>query len=81
MMGIDIVIKSKQQIVFSGNVSHVFSKNSRGDFSILPMHANFITLIQDFVILDKGLPTERKFDVTKGLLRVLDNAVEVYIGL
>ena len=76
-----VSIKSKTKILFDGPVKTVSSKNERGVFDILPLHTNFITLISDYVILDKGLPTEKKFDIEKGVLYVLSNKVDVYVGI
>ena len=74
-------IKSKDKILFDGSVKTVSSKNERGVFDILPLHTNFVTLIFDYVILDKGLPTEKKFDIEKGVLYVLSNKVDVHVGI
>ncbi|MFZ2664364.1 MAG: hypothetical protein WAX66_03310 [Patescibacteria group bacterium] len=76
-----VSIKSKDKILFDGSVKTVSSKNERGVFDILPLHTNFITLISDYVILDKGLPTEKKFDIEKGVLYVLSNKVDVHVGI
>jgi len=74
-------IKSKEKILFDGTVRTISSVNERGPFDILPLHANFITLILNYVILDKGLSTERRFDIEKGVLYVLSNKVDVYVGI
>lgn len=74
-------IKSKTKVLFDGIVSTITSKNERGIFDILLFHTNFITLISDFVVVDKGLPTEQKFDFEKGVLYVISNKVEIYVGI
>ncbi|NMB91931.1 hypothetical protein GYA37_03760 [candidate division WWE3 bacterium] len=74
-------IKSKEKILFDGTVRTISSVNERGPFDVLPLHANFITLILNYVILDKGLSTERRFDIEKGVLYVLSNKVDVYVGI
>lgn len=76
-----VSVKTKEKSLFNGSVQTVSSKNERGVFDILPLHANFISLISDYIILDKGLSTEKKFDIEKGLLYVLSNKVDVYVGI
>ncbi len=76
-----VSIKSKDKTIFSGGVHTVTSKNERGVFDILTFHANFISLITNYIILDKGLPSEKRFEIEKGVLYVLSNKVDVYVGI
>lgn len=78
---LDVTIKSKEKVLFDGASHSVTSKNERGIFDVLPFHTNFITLIVDYVILDKGLSTEQKFNMEKGVFYVLANKVDVYVGI
>ena len=78
---IKVTIKNRQKVVYSGSATYVTSTNEQGQFDILPFHANFITLVKDYIILDKGLQTQQKIDIDKGLLMVMSNNVEVYAGL
>ena len=74
-------IKSKEKVLFEGAVKTVTSKNERGVFDILPFHTNFITLIKDYVVFNKGQDDEKKFDMEKGVLYVMSNEVNVYVGI
>lgn len=78
---INVLIKSKSKILYEGDVTTLTSKNERGVFDILLSHTNFITLIRDYVILDKGLPTEQKFNFEKGVLYVVSDKVDIYVGI
>lgn len=75
------MLKSPIKNVFEGDVRTLTSINQRGIFDILPLHTNFITLISDYVIVDKGLPSEKRFNMKKGILYVLSNKVSVYEGI
>jgi len=75
------MLKSPIKNVFEGDVHTLTSINLRGIFDILPLHTNFITLISDYVIVDKGLPSEKRFNMKKGILYVLSNKVSVYEGI
>lgn len=76
-----VSIKSKNKMLYEGDVSTLTSKNERGIFDILFLHTNFITLVSEYVIIDKGLSTEKRFDFEKGVLYVLSNKVDVYVGI
>ena len=76
-----VSIKAKDRVLYEGNVSTLTSKNERGVFDILILHTNFITLVSDYVIIDKGLSTEKRFDFEKGVLYVLSNKVDIYVGI
>ena len=76
-----VSIKSKERNLFDGMAHTLTSKNEHGVFDILPLHTNFITLLSDYVILDKGLPTEKKFELEKGVLYIMSNKVDIHIGI
>jgi len=76
-----VSIKSKERNLFDGMAHTLTSKNEHGVFDILPLHTNFITLVSDYVILDKGLPTEKKFELEKGVLYIMSNKVDIHIGI
>ena len=76
-----VTIRSKEKLLFEGNVKSMTSKNERGIFDVLPSHANFISLISSYIVLDFGLETEKNFALEKGLLYLMQNKVSVYVGL
>jgi len=78
---ISATIKSKKKTLFEGTVESVTSKNERGIFDVLPFHTNFITLVKDYVVFNKGQKDEQKFDMEKGVLYVMSNEVNVYVGI
>jgi len=78
---LDVSVKSKNKILFEGGTHTVTSRNERGAFDILPLHTNFVTLISEYVIIDKGLKTEQSFKIEEGVLYVLANKVDVYVGI
>ncbi len=78
---ITVSIKNKKEQLFLGDASSVTSKNDDGVFDILPFHVNFITLIYDFIVIDRNQPTERRFEMENGVLYTLGNKIDIYIGL
>lgn len=73
------VVRTKDQVVFQGNVEAVTSYNDKGTFDILPEHINFISLIKDRLVLHQKLGDNKEIGMQRGILKVLQNKVFVYI--
>lgn len=76
-----VLIRSRSKNFFTGEVYSVSSKNEKGPFDVLPQHAQFVTLLTGNIVLDKGLPTEKTIEVDKGVLNVLGDKIDVYVGV
>lgn len=76
-----VFIRSRNRTFFEGSALAVTSNNEKGIFDVLPFHANFISLIKDY--LEVSLPNgeKQRIDIDKGLLRVADNTVDVYLEI
>jgi F0F1-type ATP synthase epsilon subunit len=78
---LSVIVKSRKEVLFEGSAYSITSYNERGFFDILPTHANFVTLIKDFVVIDKDLPSERDIKLDKGIMTVQMDKVQVYVGI
>jgi F0F1-type ATP synthase epsilon subunit len=78
---LQVLIRTKNKTLFEGEVFSVSGVNDTGPFDILPMHANFVTLIKGKIILDKGLPTKNELSIDRGVLTVSENKVSGFIGI
>jgi F0F1-type ATP synthase epsilon subunit len=76
---LNVSVRSKKKTYFKGNAVSITSLNDKGEFDILPGHANFISLISKYVVIDKDQKSEQKFVVSNGILRVKENTVEVFL--
>jgi F0F1-type ATP synthase epsilon subunit len=47
----------------------------------LPEHTNFITLVKEFIRLEKLDGTKQKFDIDTGIVKVTTNDVRIYLGV
>ncbi len=65
---------------FEGRAVSISAKNNLGDFSVLPKHSNFITLIFDELEIDTG---SRKIDYQfdRGVMKIENNEVDIFLGL
>lgn len=78
---LNVSIRSKKEKIYEGIAKSVSSQNDMGFFDILPMHTNYVTLVSDFVIVDKGLATEKYVKLDKGIITVVSDIVKVYVGI
>ena len=78
---LQVTVKNRQGIIFQSIAVSFTSVNDTGVFDVLPGHANFISLVQDYVevILDNG--EVNRIEITPGVMKVENNAVNVYLGV
>ena len=69
----------KKHLDFAGYVRSISSVNSEGNFDVLPMHENFVTLLLGKLVVvdEKGKSLE--FQVEQALLEASNNLVRVYV--
>ena len=78
---INVSIRNRQGVLFSGTVKAVSSYNDKGPFDILAEHENFISLIKQKIVIHKNDNKTEEFKIDNGVLRVYKNEVNVYIGI
>jgi len=66
---------------FSGLVRSVSSKNKLGNFDILSKHINFITLIFEELIIETLEKKKIVYKFERGVLKVSENKVKIFLGL
>lgn len=76
---LDVVIRSRSRTFFNGKVESITSSNATGIFDVLPTHANFITMVNDFVSINLPGGKSQKFKIRDGVMRVIENKVDVYL--
>jgi len=77
----NLLVRSREGVVYQGKVDSITSYNEEGKFDILAEHANFISLIQkQLVIRQSGDDKEITINFDTALLRTRQNNVEVYLG-
>lgn len=76
-----LIIYNQVGVVYSGEAKALACANNKGEFSILPGHTNFISLVTEPITIYLKDNSTKKFDVGLGVLRVLNNQIEVYTGL
>lgn len=72
---------TREKTLFNGEAYAITSINEKGRFDILPHHANFITLIKQFVIIYTSEGEKKEFPLDNGVLEVSGNMVSIYLGV
>lgn len=75
-----VSIVSADENVFDGTVYMLTSINEDGEFDVLPLHTNFITLIKDKIILHQTKKEKKEITITNGVLKVAENRVNIILG-
>lgn len=74
-----VTIKTFEKTIFQNKVKAISSYNDKGIFDVLAQHANFISLIKDFIILHQQNGVEEKIPIKTGILKVYANEVNIYL--
>jgi len=74
-------INSPERIIWEGQAESVSAINSHGTFDILPLHANFITIIENKPIKIKTSKEAFEFTFTKSVMYIHKNDVLIYTNI
>jgi F0F1-type ATP synthase epsilon subunit len=77
---INVTIKNRDIILFDGSVTAVSTYNDVGLFDVMPLHENFISLIQNKVILH-NMNMQKEFKIDQGIIKVKNNKVDIYLDV
>lgn len=80
-LALDVFIRSRTKVYYKGSAKSLSSTNKTGEFDILPMHANFVTMIKGWAVIDRSLPTEKKVEFESAVVSVTGSRVDVYVGV
>ncbi len=74
-------VRNREEVVYEGEVDSLSSVNEAGKFDILKRHANFISLIKDYIIIRDLEGQKQEMKIGQGIMKILDNKVNVYLGI
>lgn len=76
-----LTIRNREEVLFEGTIKALSSWNLVGKFDVLPLHANFIALIEKGLTIHEltGSKKDMEFDVA--ILQVSQNKVDIYLGV
>lgn len=80
-MNLHVFVRDREKVLLNEEIQSISSINEKGNFDILPLHGNFITLVEQRILLRRIDGTTQELMVSNGILRVTENRVEIYIGV
>lgn len=80
-MTLKVRIVSGDETVYEGDAISVSSRNDKGRFDILPYHANFISIVKEFVDIQIDKKEHKQVLVKTAIMRVYENNVQVFLGV
>jgi F0F1-type ATP synthase epsilon subunit len=78
---LQVEVRSRQGLVFSGELQAVSAYNKVGLFDVLSKHANFVSMITNKLILRRTDGRVDEINVEDGVMVVEDNTVKVFLGI
>jgi F0F1-type ATP synthase epsilon subunit len=78
---LSVEVRSRQGVVYEGELYAVTSYNQVGVFDILPEHSNFVSMISKKVILRRVDGRNEEINLEKGVIMVQRNNVKVFLGV
>lgn len=74
-------VRTREDVLYDGEVDSLTSVNEEGRFDVLKRHANFTSLIKDYIIIRDLKGGKREIKIGQGIMKILDNKVSVYLGI
>lgn len=81
MKPIQVKVRDTKNVIFEGEVDRISSYNEVGRFDVFPMHANFISIIQQELVLYKGHEKVKEVKVEKAVMKVKADIVHIFLGI
>jgi F0F1-type ATP synthase epsilon subunit len=78
---IHVTVHKKDGIVFEGNATSISSTNEKGVFDILPMHTNFVAIINTTLTIRVKDTIPTVMSIPRGIIHVKANVVEIFVGV
>lgn len=77
--GLHLTILNREQVLFDGDVVSVTSVNDTGEFDILALHENFISLVRNKISYVLPKAEMKTMTITRGIMQVASNQVRVFL--
>jgi F0F1-type ATP synthase epsilon subunit len=78
---VTLTVKSATKLLYQGDVWAVTFSNKLGPFDILPGHQNLVALVVKKLVIHFDLKKSQEIAFERGVAKVEDNQVTVYVGI
>ena len=78
---LSLKVVQRDKTIFEGPIVSLSSYNDKGKFDILEMHANFISLVKDEILIRLENGEEKSIPIKDGVLKVENDRIAIYLGV
>jgi F0F1-type ATP synthase epsilon subunit len=78
---IRVIIRDTGKILFDGEVDRISSFNEVGRFDVYPMHANFISIINQEITLYNKNEKIKEIKIEQAIMKVKQDLVHIFLGI
>lgn len=78
---INISVLSPEETLYNGQATALTCHNEDGDFDVLPLHTNFISLIDQYVIIHITSGEKKKITIGKALMKAIENNITILLNI
>ena len=76
-----VKIRDTENIVFEGEVERISSYNEVGPFDIYPMHANFISIVRQELVLYNNNKKVKELKFEQAVMKVKQDSANIFLGI
>ena len=76
-----VIARAPFHVYYEGTADSISATNRIGDFSILPGHADFFSMLSAGTVTITDGETATEFEIERGLMTVRDDAVYLFVGV
>lgn len=78
---LSVVVKATEKKLWEGEADSVSSVNSQGPFDILPLHSNFISVIENKPIVIRVGKEKKEYNFPFSVIYAHENMVQIFTNL
>jgi F0F1-type ATP synthase epsilon subunit len=76
-----VKVRDTENIIYEGEVERISSYNEVGPFDIYPMHANFISIIRQELILYDNHQVVKELQFEQAVMKVKQDSANIFLGI
>jgi len=76
-----VKVRDTENIIYEGEVERISSFNEVGPFDIYPMHANFISIIRQELVLYDNNQRVKELTFEQAVMKVKQDSANIFLGI
>lgn len=78
---LQVKVRDLVSTLYDGEAVGVSSVNEKGPFDILPLHANFISIAKEKIIIHKKDGQKQEIKIDTAVLKNVNNTITIFLGI